>query len=85
MVISANPINGGQSDMQGSSLTDYELQNTSPKNAATTALFLTVAENYGEAAAKNVRPLLREHNLDPTSDDFDAQSFYRLVKDRMKA
>lgn len=81
----ATLTSGELKNMANPALETYDLPNASPTQAMTTALFLEVNQRYGEAAAKKVRPLLREHNLDPASKDFDKQSFFQLLEAEMKA
>ena len=60
--------------------TQNELEQMSPRNAAINALSLAAAEKYGRDAITKVRPLLVEHNLDPSMTTFDIQNFYRLLE-----
>jgi hypothetical protein len=60
------------------------IDKASPKQAATSALFLGIGQKYGEEAALLVRPTLRKHNLDPTSTTFDRPAFERLIEKQLK-
>lgn len=61
-----------------------ELEQMTPKQAITNSLFLEVYESHGEKAAMQVRKILREQKIDPTSPDFDKQNFLRQIEQEMK-
>ena len=64
--------------------TQNELEQMSPRNAAINALSLAAAEKFGRDAITKVRPLLLEHNLDPSTTSFDVQNFYKLLEREME-